>query len=106
MMKINVAEKIRIENPTPAIGKWCKDNLVLDNPDFYKKERMGKWTGNTPRTLSLFERNGEELWLPFGCLQKVWSMCVRGVPWNVEEKAMQAAALSVIDKRISGKEKE
>ena len=26
------------------------------------------------------------------------------VPWNVEEKAMKAAALSVIDKHISGKE--
>ena len=28
------------------------------------------------------------------------------VPWNVEEKAMQAAALSVMDKHISGKESE
>ena len=28
------------------------------------------------------------------------------VPWNVEEKAMKAAALSVIDKHISGKESE
>lgn len=83
-MRIRVSEKIRIENPTPAIEKWCNENLVLDNPDFYKKERMGKWTGNTPRTISLFERVGGELWLPFGCIQKIWQMCVRGVPWDVQ----------------------
>lgn len=82
-MRIKVAEKIKIETPTPAIEKWCEDNLILDNPDFYKKERMGKWTGNTPRTISLFERVGNELWLPFGCVQNVWRMCVRGVSWDV-----------------------
>lgn len=83
-MRIKVSEKIRIENPTPTIEKWCRDNLILDNPDFYKKERMGKWTGNTPRTISLFERVGNELWLPFGCVQNVWRLCVRGVSWEVE----------------------
>lgn len=84
MMKINVAEKIRIENPTPAIGKWCKDNLVLDNPDYYKKERMGKWTGNTPQHIYLYERVGDELWLPFGCVQSIWRLCTRAVTWCAE----------------------
>ena len=83
-MEVKVAEKIKIENPTPAIEKWCREHLVLDNPDYYKKERMGKWTGNTPKTISLYERVGDELWLPFGCLQHVWSMCVRGLRWDVQ----------------------
>lgn len=83
-MKIKVNEKIRIESPTPAIEKWCRENLVLDNPEYYKKERMGKWTGNTPKDIWLYERNGNEILLPFGCLQKIWSMCVRNVSWNVD----------------------
>lgn len=82
MMKINVAENIKIENPTPSIVKWCKEHLVVDNPEYYKKERMGMWIGNTPRTLSLYERMGNELWIPFGCVQEIWRMCVRGVSWN------------------------
>lgn len=82
MMKINVAEKIKIENPTPTIEKWCRDNLIIDNPDYYKKEKMGKWTGNTPKTISLFEKVGSELWIPFGCVQNIWKMCMRGVSWN------------------------
>lgn len=82
-MEIKVDSKLRISRPTPAIEKWCKQNLVLDNPDYYKKERMGKWTGNTPRTISLYEQVGDELWLPFGCLQNIWNMVVRGCPWSV-----------------------
>lgn len=82
-MNITVDNRIRISNPTPAIQKWCKENLVLDNPDYYKKERMGKWTGNTPQSIWLYEKMGNELWLPFGCLQDVWRMCVRSVRWNV-----------------------
>lgn len=86
-MKIKVAEKIKIENPTPAIVSWCRENLILDNPDYYKKERMGKWVGNTPKTINLYERVGDELWLPFGCLQDVWRLCVHGISiksWDVQ----------------------
>lgn len=83
-MTIRISEKIRIENPTPAMFRWCKEHLVIDNPDYYKKERMGKWTGNIPREIWLFERNGNELLLPFGCLKSIWNLCVRGVPWKAE----------------------
>lgn len=83
-MNITVDNRIRISNPTPAIQKWCKENLVLDNPDYYKLERMGKWTGNTPQSIWLYEKMGNELWLPFGCLQDVWRMCVRSVHWSVQ----------------------
>ena len=55
----------------------------------YKKEKMGKWTGNIPKTISLYERVGDELWLPFGCLQQVWSMCVRGVSWDVQISSLR-----------------
>lgn len=83
-MTITVDNQIRITNPTPAIEKWCRDTLMLDNPDFYKKERMGKWTGDTPRQICLYEKVGGELILPFGCLRNVWKLCVRGVQWNVK----------------------
>lgn len=55
---------------------------MLDNPEYYKKERMGKWTGNIPKSIWLYETMGDELWVPFGCIQKIWSMCVQGVPWR------------------------
>lgn len=83
-MEIKVDSKLRISNPTPAIEKWCRENLIMDNPDYYKKEAMGKWTGNIPKQICLYERAGDEFWLPFGCIRAVWKMCVRGVPWKAE----------------------
>lgn len=74
-MKITVSNKITIENPESNIKEWCRKNLVLNNPEYHKKERMGFWVGNTPRTLQLYEKDGNDLILPFGCLRKLWALC-------------------------------
>lgn len=83
-MKIHVAEKITIKSPVPAIRNYCRDKLILDNPDYYKKERMGKWTGGTLPTIWLFERIGDDLILPFGCLQDIWQLYPHKDAWDVE----------------------
>lgn len=68
-MKVEIGARIRIESPTPALAEWCRKNLELPNPEYSKKSRMGFSTYNTPRTLTLYERNGNALILPFGCLR-------------------------------------
>lgn len=73
-MEIRIRNRLIISDPIPAVKAYCEKNLVLDNPDYYKLERMGKWTGNTPKKLYLYEVMGDELWLPFGCLQDVWNI--------------------------------
>lgn len=73
-MEIDVGAKLRVRQPTSEIMNWCKQNLVLDNPDYHKKVRLGKWTGNTPRHIVLYETIGTELLLPFGCLKSVWGL--------------------------------
>lgn len=73
-MKIHIDNDIEIFEPTSAILNFCRDKLVLDNPDFYKLLRLGKYTGNTPETIALYERQGDILTLPFGCLQAVWKL--------------------------------
>ena len=83
-MKITVNSKIIVAEPTPAVEKWCREWLVIDNPEYYKKERMGKWTGNTPRDIWLYERSGNELWIPFGCMMHIWRLCVKCTPWHME----------------------
>ena len=83
-MEITLDSKMRIKNPTPAVEKWCREYLILDNPDYYKLEKMGKWTGNTSKTIQLYESVGNELWLPFGCAEKIWKLCVKNVAWNVQ----------------------
>ena len=70
-MNVKISNVITITEPTAHLEKWCRKNLVLKNPDFEKKYRLGYWTGNTPETLSLYERRGDALVLPFGCLRMI-----------------------------------
>lgn len=70
-MLIYVSNTLTVENPTPELLMWCKHNLVLPNPEYAKKSRMGFWVGNSPKTLSLYEARGSKLVLPFGTLATI-----------------------------------
>lgn len=70
-MKVIISNEITITEPTQEIMDWCKRELVLPNPDYEKKERMGLWVGNTPRTLSLYKVNGNSVILPIGALKHI-----------------------------------
>lgn len=70
-MRVEVSNVLRVKEPTPEMIHWCKKNLTIPNPEFDKKMRMHLWTGNTPEKLSLYERRGNDLILPFGTLVTV-----------------------------------
>lgn len=73
-MQVTVGNQLRIENPSEQLLTWCKKQLILSNPEYIKKKRMGFWTGNTPEKLYLFQWDGDTLVLPFGCLRTVTGM--------------------------------
>lgn len=72
-----VGSTIRVVEPSEELVRWCKDHLTLPNPDYYKKERMGLWTGKTPETISLWRLGRTEpshlpiLEMPFGVFREV-----------------------------------
>lgn len=66
-----ISNKIYInknETNYKEILDYCKENLVLNNPEYIKKEKMGFWVGNTPKKLTYFEINQDTLILPFGMI--------------------------------------
>ena len=67
-MIITVSNTLTVENPTAEMLMWCKEHLILANPEYTKKYRMGFYTGKTPKTISLYEQRGNALVLPFGTL--------------------------------------
>lgn len=71
-MNFCLKNKVFVENYTSEMLDYCKENLTFDNPDFIKKEVMGKWTGNTLRKIVLFEKVGNNLLLPFGTCKEVY----------------------------------
>lgn len=70
-MKVIFSNEITITDATQEILDWCNENLVIPNPEYAKKERMGLWTGNTPRTLSLYKINGESVIIPIGAFKDI-----------------------------------
>lgn len=73
-MKIEIGSKLIVKDPTQEVQDYCYHKLVVPNPDYYKKQKMGKWTGNLPMNIHLFEKCGDDLWLPFGCIRDLWSL--------------------------------
>ena len=73
-MNVTLSNNIRITDPSPPIVQWANDNLILPNPDYTKKARMGFWTGNIPKTISLYEVQGKTMILPFGTLRTILPM--------------------------------
>lgn len=73
-MRVYVGSKLVVCDPTQEVIDYCRDNLILHNPDYDKKQRMGLWTGNVPKEFCLYEKIGYDLILPFGCLWKLHSM--------------------------------
>lgn len=72
-MQVKVSNQVIVKNFTDELLKWCEKNLVLPNPEYYQKEKMGLRPWNTPKTIVLYAVKGNDLLLPFGCLNYIWS---------------------------------
>ena len=71
-MNFYLRNKLIITDYTKEMLDFCNQHLSFDNPDYIKKEAMGKWTGNTPRKMVLFEQRPDTLILPFGVAMQVY----------------------------------
>lgn len=77
-MKTTIANRIFVEDPSEELKDWVKASLKFPNPAFEKKQRMGFWTGRTPRELRLYEWNGNTLILPFGVCREIMPFIRQG----------------------------
>ena len=73
-MKIIIDNILRIQNPTKEILDYCKKELEIDNPQYLKNQILGYSVWKIPRKLRWFEKRGEDIILPFGCLKKIFSL--------------------------------
>ena len=70
-MNTTIANRIYIENPSEDVQLWAMENLKFPNPEYEKKQRMGFWLGRTPKSMRLYEWNGNTLVLPFGVCREI-----------------------------------
>ena len=70
-MQVPISNEIYIRNPVPELVAWARENLIIPNPEYARKQRMGLWTGNTEKQLYLFYVDGDVLALPCGTGKQV-----------------------------------
>ena len=68
-MRIRVSNELVVEEPTTELEQWCEKNLIIQNPEYTKKARMGFSVYGVPKRISLYEIRGQTLVLPYGTLQ-------------------------------------
>ncbi len=65
-MKVTISNEIYVKEPSRELIQWARENLVILNPEFAKRQRMGLWTGKTEKQLYFFYVDGDMLALPCG----------------------------------------
>ena len=77
-MKVRIYSQLWIEHPTEEVLRWCHDNLILPNPEYNKKLRMGFWVRDTPAKIQLYSTVMGVLVVPFGCLRSLLPLFNKG----------------------------
>jgi superfamily II DNA or RNA helicase len=72
-MEMLIGSSIVVHNPTKELKRFCKDNLILTNPDYITRQRLGKWTGCVPKNLYLYEESNGNIIIPYGLKDKLAS---------------------------------
>ena len=74
MFKLIVKNDLTLIDPQKYIVDKLLSELIIDNPDYIKKEKRGLWLGNTPKKLTLFIKKDENTYiLPFGYYEYVFN---------------------------------
>lgn len=73
-MKLYISNQIVIQEPTQKIKDYCYNKLIIDNPAYITAQKLGKYVGRMSKTLRLFYENGNEIIVPFGCLNDINSL--------------------------------
>ena len=69
MIRLIVGAKVEVSELPPFVLSEARRALTLKNPLYATRERLGKWTGDIPETLTLIEQEAGRVFLPRGYLQ-------------------------------------
>lgn len=70
-MQVIIGSEIRVKDAPKELQSWCKENLILPNPEYQNRARRGLWIGNTPQYVWLYWVDGSDLMLPVGVGKQV-----------------------------------
>ena len=102
MVKIDITNDLRLTNLPEDLRLSIEDKLTITNPDYEKKIRMGFYAHKTPKTIELFETNGETLVLPYGLKSSVLDTLTKnGIKYQVNEEHADKPILIAYKEKIN-----
>lgn len=73
-MEIIIDNILRIKDPSKEILQYCKKELEINNPQYIQNQYLGFSTYKIPKKLCWYEKRGNDIIVPFGCLRKIYSL--------------------------------
>lgn len=73
-MEIIIDNILRIKDPSKQILDYCKKELEINNPQYIQNQYLGFSTYKIPKKLCWYEKRGNDIIVPFGCLRKIYSL--------------------------------
>ncbi|MBW2090668.1 MAG: DEAD/DEAH box helicase [Deltaproteobacteria bacterium] len=99
-MRITVSNKTRLEDLPSELEAELTERLTFPNPKWIENDRMGRWNGDTPETLTCFEDVENGLIIPRGFTRQLIGLCRRhGFRFRLED---QRRALPEVDFEFQG----
>lgn len=89
-MDIYISNKIRINNPTKEMMDFVKSKYVFNNPDYYKRQAMGKSTYRIASSIIMYEKGSDFILLPFGTFKNIYCNFYNKATFNNEIKPIRA----------------
>lgn len=83
-MQVVIGSEIRVKGADKTLQEWCRENLILPNPEYANRKRRGLWTGNTPRHIWLYWVDGSDLILPVGTGREIRRMIPEGCGYKLD----------------------
>ena len=114
-MKIIISNVLEIQQPTKDILDYCKKVLTISNPEYEKKKHLGFWLGKTAKTIKLYEKYNDNIYLPIGCFSDIFkihpkiedytdytSVSKRNIQSNIILRSYQEPCINAVKKYMTG----
>jgi len=86
-MKITISNRLILEHVPPQIDREVSARMTFKNPAWLENDRMGRWNGETPEYLILYDRVPNGFILPRGYARQLIGLCKRyDIAYRIEDR--------------------
>lgn len=74
-MRVIARNNLTLKDVPSLLRSELKNGLSFPNPKWVENEKHGYWNGETPKTVKLYEQDGDDLLIPRGFVNQLIALC-------------------------------